>query len=193
MSPLPGHRTRRSSRRAAAGGAVALLAVALTSSILGARTIASGALAAPPAREVALPQDFAVRLSGATGRAIPGEYAELDIRIDHSGRGAFTYRPFRDGVRDVEGAFSVSASILRQLREVSEGLWTATSTPSEALPGGRAPLGITLSRGGRSRTLTRPLAAPHEASAQRLDSLVRAAVPQEFWDRVATANATPSR
>lgn len=129
------------------------------------------------------PSDFAIALRGGEGRAIPGEYSLLDIRIDRAGRGTFSVEPSEPGSRAARGTFEVSDVVVRQLHRLSARLWNRRETGPVPHPGSVNAAGLILTGYGHTIRVDAPLREPWDTDARELSRQIRRAVPDSLWAR----------
>lgn len=129
------------------------------------------------------PDDFVISLEGGEGRAIPGEYEQLRIRIDRAGRGSFRLAPSDDARPATEGTFRVDDGLVRQLHRATARLWNPRPTAPRPEPGSVNRPALVLTGYGTTIRLGEPLRAPWDGDVRNASELMRRAVPDSLWAR----------
>lgn len=129
------------------------------------------------------PPDLVISLEGGEGRAVPGDYYVLAIRIDRAGRGTFRVEPSLPGSAVVSGTFDVPDSVVRQLHRASARLWVPRPTAPLPNPGSVNVADLVLTGYGQTVRIGDPLRPPWDKDARTLSRLIRRTVPDSLWAR----------
>lgn len=129
------------------------------------------------------PGDFVIALEGGEGRAVPGDYYVLRIRIDRMGRGTFRVEPSLPGSQPVSGTFDVADSVVRQLHRASARLWNPRPVGHSPDPGAVNTADIVLTGYGQTVRVGEPLRDPWDEDVRTLSRHIRAVVPDSLWAR----------
>lgn len=179
-------------RRSIGSALLALAALAAGNSALASGADAArgpAALVTPSARDTlvvdagSLPPDFAIALEGGEGRAIPGEYAFLHVRVDRAGRGTFRFESSVPSAHPVEGTFQVPEATVRQLHRATLRLWNPRPAGPASNPGSVQSADLVLAGYGTRVRVSEALRAPFDEDARVLSRLLRRAVPDSLWAR----------